>query len=568
MNSLISNIAAFSAQGNVASASERASSSISRLSSGNRIVRASDDVAGLAVGTALRSQVTTLRQGLANASQGTSLLQVADGGLSQIVDILQRQKAIASQASSGQLTDANRALLNQEFTALTAEIDRIASGTNFNGVGLLSGGLGTSTALMGLNATAVQNSVTTAVTGSAVGTTVNSISVIEAFKDGTTTGTAAGAAARGIGAAGNLDIVDSTGTLLTNAQYGDVNTSLSGKLSNFKISNIVLNTSATISVDIGGLTYTGNYANAATTVRVRNGNTYVALGLAAIPLATVAQAETGLAANTRSFSDTVIFRNLGVTGVDFTGTALNGASGTATNIGIAAARLSSNSAVINSFQYAGNTGIADSSRITVQVNGQTFISTGVEDVINAANGRLAFQAADGQTLTIDLAGLPAQNAFTNIRTNAVEQRDFINALNQGFSRAGSGLSFAIGTSTTENIRVSLNSSSTVALFGGQTLDVTSATSAQTASSVLDAALTRAVSARSTVGALQSRFNFASNAIQSSIENQDSARSLLLDTDVSAESTAYASAQVQLQAGIAVLAQANQLTQNLLRLISN
>ncbi len=112
---------------------------LARLSSGNRINRASEDVASLAVGTALSSEVVTLRSALGNASQGTSLLQVADGGLAQQVDILQRQKALATQASSGQLDDASRSALNQEFQALSAELNRIAGTTNFNGVNLLDG---------------------------------------------------------------------------------------------------------------------------------------------------------------------------------------------------------------------------------------------------------------------------------------------------------------------------------------------------------------------------------------------------------------------------------------------
>lgn len=562
------NIAALNAQSNVTKASNMASASIGRLSSGNRIQKASDDVSGLAIGTALKSLVTTLRAALNNASQGTSLLSVADGSLSQISDILQRQKAIAVQASSGQLTDANRALLNQEFTQLTTQIDQIASGANFNGVKLLNGGLGTSTSLFNLDATAVQNTVLGAtITASAVGTTVAAVSVIEAYRDGSNTANAGGTAARGVGTAGNLDVTNSSGTLLTNAQFADVNTSLSGKLSNFEISNVNIGVSATISVDIGGLTYSGSYANAATSVRVRNGNTYVNLGLTAIPLTSVSAAESGLAVNVAAFRDTVIMRNVGITGVDFTGTRLAGASGTASNIGIAAARLTSSSAVISNFAYAGNTGAGNSSRLTVQVNGQTFVATGVEDLINSANGRFAFQAEDGQTLVIDIANLPASAAFTNIRTNLNEQREFINALNIGFSKAGAGLNFSVGAATTDTINVSLTSATSASLYGGQTLDVTTSASAQTASTVLDSAISNAVSLRSKVGAYQSRFNFASAASQTALENQDAARGTFLDTDVSGESSAYAAAQVQLQAGIAVLAQANQLPQALLKLLN-
>jgi flagellin len=141
VNSINTNIAAYYAQANIGIASSLASASVSRLSSGNRIVKSSDDVAALSTGTSLRTNVATLRTALVNASQGTSLLQIADGSLSQITEILQRQKAIALQAGSGSLTDSDRVFLNQEFQSLTSEIDRLTTSTNFNGVRLINGSL-------------------------------------------------------------------------------------------------------------------------------------------------------------------------------------------------------------------------------------------------------------------------------------------------------------------------------------------------------------------------------------------------------------------------------------------
>lgn len=140
-SSIITNVSAYYAQANIGKASSSASSSIARLSSGNRIVKASDDVAALSAGTSLRTNVTTLRVALINSSQGSSLLQVADGALNQLTDILQRQKSIAVQAGSGSLGAAERGFLNQEFQNLTQEIDRIVTNTNFNGVALLDGSL-------------------------------------------------------------------------------------------------------------------------------------------------------------------------------------------------------------------------------------------------------------------------------------------------------------------------------------------------------------------------------------------------------------------------------------------
>ncbi|MDX2073103.1 MAG: flagellin [Alphaproteobacteria bacterium] len=147
VNSINTNIAAFFAQGNIAKASAAASTSVARLSSGNFITRASDDVARLSIGTSFATTVRTLRQALVNASQGVSLLQVADGALGQVTEILQRQKTLAVQASSGNLSNTDRSFLNQEFQALSQQIDFITSTTKFNGVSLIDGSLSTSSRL-------------------------------------------------------------------------------------------------------------------------------------------------------------------------------------------------------------------------------------------------------------------------------------------------------------------------------------------------------------------------------------------------------------------------------------
>jgi len=119
--------------------SAQESSSLSKLSSGSRITSASDDAAGLAISTRISSDVTTLQQAATNASQATSILQTADGGASNISDILARMKSLASESSSGTTTDDSRAYINSEFSQLSSEIDSIASGTRYSGQGLLDG---------------------------------------------------------------------------------------------------------------------------------------------------------------------------------------------------------------------------------------------------------------------------------------------------------------------------------------------------------------------------------------------------------------------------------------------
>ena len=114
-------------------------SSVSKLASGSRIVKASDDAAGLAIGTRLMADVTVLRQSVVNASQGVSVLQVADGGLARIADVLQRMKALAAQSLSGVPSNTERGFIDAEFQELVSEITAMATTTRFNGASQLSG---------------------------------------------------------------------------------------------------------------------------------------------------------------------------------------------------------------------------------------------------------------------------------------------------------------------------------------------------------------------------------------------------------------------------------------------
>ena len=123
-------------QNNSASAS-----SLAKLSSGSRIVRASDDAASLAVGTKIKADVTALKQASVNAGQASSVLQVADGAMAQTVDILMRMKSLSVQSQSGSVSNDERIFLNMEFQALAAQIDSIADQTKFNSTVLLDGTL-------------------------------------------------------------------------------------------------------------------------------------------------------------------------------------------------------------------------------------------------------------------------------------------------------------------------------------------------------------------------------------------------------------------------------------------
>jgi len=109
-----------------------------KLSSGQRINRAGDDAAGLAISEKMRSQIRGLNQGSTNAQDGISLVQTAEGALTETHAMLQRLKTLATQSSNGTEQDSDRALIQKEVASLTSEITRIASQTNFNGKNILN----------------------------------------------------------------------------------------------------------------------------------------------------------------------------------------------------------------------------------------------------------------------------------------------------------------------------------------------------------------------------------------------------------------------------------------------
>ncbi|MGZ3703702.1 MAG: flagellin N-terminal helical domain-containing protein, partial [Bdellovibrionota bacterium] len=115
------------------------SGSLERLSSGSRINKAGDDAAGLAISENLKGQIRGLRQAKRNANDGISLVQVTEGGLNEITNILVRLRELSVQAASDTIGDTERAFTDREFQSLKSEIQRIAEGTTFNGTQVLSG---------------------------------------------------------------------------------------------------------------------------------------------------------------------------------------------------------------------------------------------------------------------------------------------------------------------------------------------------------------------------------------------------------------------------------------------
>src|SRR3954447_1182405 len=139
---IATNVTALNAQRQMAVTRMNLDKSLERLASGSRINHAGDDAAGLAISENLRAQVRGIRQAKRNAQDGVSLIQVSEGGLNEISNVLIRLRELSIQAASDTIGDTERQFADREFQSLKQEIDRIANSTTFNGTPLLNGKAG------------------------------------------------------------------------------------------------------------------------------------------------------------------------------------------------------------------------------------------------------------------------------------------------------------------------------------------------------------------------------------------------------------------------------------------
>lgn len=134
------NVASLNAQRRLGMSTDALNSSGNKLASGERINKAADDAAGLAISENLRADVRSLTQARRNALDGVSLVQTAEGGLVETTNMIVRLRELAVQAASDTVGNVERGFLDKEYQSLKSEIDRIANSTEFNGTRLLVGG--------------------------------------------------------------------------------------------------------------------------------------------------------------------------------------------------------------------------------------------------------------------------------------------------------------------------------------------------------------------------------------------------------------------------------------------
>ena len=302
------NSMAINAYRNLSTTNMSLGKSLEKLSSGFRINRAADDAAGLVISQNLRSQVSGLRQATRNAQDGISVVQTAEGALNEVHTMLNRMRDLSVQAANSGSNDSGaRSAAQAEITALTSEIDRVSSSTNFGGVNLLDGSYGVKSAsttlfdadnsithtagddftidINGTGAVTVDLPALSGATGSATAAAVETAiraslaagtSAQQAFADNVSVsaetvgaGTAITIEVSGLANGETFALADGTGTPLADMAFGSV-TAASGTGGQFQIGadsgdtlNVAINGTSASSLGIAGLDVTTDAGAAA-----------------------------------------------------------------------------------------------------------------------------------------------------------------------------------------------------------------------------------------------------------------------------------------------------------------
>ena len=498
------NVMSLNAQRNLSTSGSQLATSLQRLSSGLRINSAKDDAAGLAISSRMTTQINGLTQAVRNANDGISLAQTTESALQEVTNNLQRIRELAVQSANATNSDSDRAALDQEVQQRLAEVNRIATQTSFNGRKVLDGSFGNATFQVGAN----------------VGETIS------------------------VGLS----------TSVKNADIGNIHSTGAGT---------------------GGL--------------VQDADFVANPGSPAIPAVTAVASEW---TSTAAVDETADFG-----GANLSFTVTDGAGNT------------SNVLVDDDYSGAGNTGAVSGNTLLVDIQAQLDAGSADVTVTQAAGGELVFTAnvaGNGGDVSVSaglagavtvnnvdaVAAVPAVPATTGLTVGALtiqvgsgsavtltgtytNKQDLLDAIASSGAAGSIDASGNLTISAAEQITLTGAGAADIGLAAGATTVSTNGLTATNVLSVggandailrIDAALTSVSSLRSTLGAIQNRFDSTINSLQAVSENLSASRSRIQDTDFAAETAALTRAQILQQAGTAMVAQANSVPQNVLSLL--
>ena len=505
------NIASLNAQRNLTTSQGALATSLQRLSSGLRINSAKDDAAGLAIANRFTTQIRGMGQAVRNANDGISLAQTAEGALSEVTANLQRIRELAVQSANATNSASDRAALDQEVQQRLSEIDRIAQTTSFNGLKVLDGTFGTAAFQVGAN----------------VGETI-SIGLSTSMRS-----TAIGKTA---------DYVNGTTAYATTSNIGQQGTGVDGSALAASDLSIMIGTGSSVAIGASVAGPAGASAGQTTASAYAKAAAINAAGIGDL----TATADTTAVLTFAGVTDTASTYTMSINGVT-----IYNAYGSAISGGEMAAQINANSG-----------------------------ATGVTATFDTTNSRITLAASDGRDIALSQTasaaaglaqGLTAMSG-TNNSTNAAlapvtaAATTAVAVTMRGSIRLTSTEAITLSGANEARIGYADNSVMQLGASGLNSVSVTSAANANTAITRIDSALTSVSSLRSTFGAIQNRFESTVANLQATSENLSASRSRVQDADFAAETAALTKNQILQQAGVAMLAQANSLPQNVLALL--
>ena len=542
------NIMAMNAYRNYTNNTSALSKNLEKLSSGYKINRAGDDAAGLAISEKMRAQITGLETAQKNAKDGISLVQTAEGALTEVHDMLNRMVELADQSANGTYdVETDRANLQKEVEQLKSEINRIADSANFNGIKLLDGSMDAEGIGGGANMSVNFGSVTAYEAGVSNADPTFSVSL-----DGL-----------------SLKANASSGSLVLNVGGQNITLKFSGATKGSAVSLGSLKLSAS-SATLGGIKYDITVSQGslkfemASSVVLTAGMTLNPSFEVKVGNATGASIESGLI-------------NKGTQVI--TSGVIGGAEKMATATFEITKDMLANGATI---KIGDQTFTIDYSKSKDEATGTTI---GVKDLLTK-DGQLDNAAIDEVITRITVAG--QNNALFTIGNNGnnqitlqsktglnsatyatldtadeIKKQVAVNAPTQ----PGKALTLQIGDTSDSFNRLSVSIQDMhVDSLGIEDLDISTQAGAQSAVDKIKAAINTVSSVRGTLGATQNRLDHTINNLSVMTENIQDAESTIRDTDVADEMMAYTKNNILIQSAQAMLAQANQVPQGVLQLL--
>ena len=598
------NIASMGAWRNLQSTEMNMNKALERLSSGLRINRAADDAAGLAISEKMRAQISGLDQASANAQSGISLLQTAEGALNESTSILQRMRQLAVQASADSANAADRQQMQKEMDQLANELSRISNTTEFNTKNLLGGAFKSQIFQIGANANQTVSVDVNAMDAATLGVTASKgVTIAD--------GNLVSSATLSAGATATTQAYQVTGTVTaatadsyTESQASAAATGITtfnagaDEFTATAASNGSGSNGWTITSVTGGAGAGNPTASADTTGKVitLNLSTNAANNTATNVLA---------ALNTTSATSGLTFTQTAGAGAD---TIAGAANSTATaggldavSIKFSAVNAGSGSGLQVKLLSGGASGTASAALAGSQLTVTYYGNSTIDDILTAVNTNASVNSmvtASSNSTTSAPWAEDTAGAFENL-TGGTNASLTVNLLDANSATVQSGVTVSGGSASFSNgLTVSINSTVANSLASGsiatQTIDVVAgnsnaavagtngvinsqatvtkgvlidtATNAQSAITAVDAAISKVSTARATLGALQNRLEHTIANLGVTSGNMQAAESRIRDVDMAKEMASFTRDQILMQAGTAMLAQANQKPQSVLQLL--